>query len=545
MSTIAPEQSTNPTTNTTEPVVNGDTTQIDEEGINRLPRIEYADLDAPYSAYGLWARRWIVLAASTASFFAPLSASIYYPALPHIASDIGVSNSNNNLTVTTYLIVQGLAPMVTGAFSDSAGRRPAYALYFFIYLFANLGQISGSQFKTSRGSVKHPDLELMCQPDYVALMVLRCLQSAGSSGVIAIANGVVSDIVTPQERGSFVAFASLSTNIGPAISPVIRGLLSRYLGWRWIFWFLVIYTACFCVPFFLFFPETCRTVMHDVSVFPPLLNRCVTDYIRRRTKQSSSVAMQPASRKQKLCAPNPLITLKVFTVKETAMIIMPCGILYSSLYAVLTGASDAFKTKYGFDKVKVPVLRADSIPPAPRGMYMRDTALDWNFRRHTKRLGIPLTANRQQELSKFPIETARIQVALPAFLFLTISLAVYGWVIQEHYSIVGTIVLLVAMSWTNTALFQSLNVLLVDTYPGRGAIVTAAVNLVRCDLGAATTAVISPMTNGIGNGWAYTFIAAIGLTTAPMLLLNMKYGMHWRAETTDKERRKARKRAEH
>ena len=50
--------------------------------------------------------------------------------------------------------------MMIAGFSDSAGRRPAYIFCYTVYLAANIG--------------------LALQRDYAALLVLRCLQSAGS-----------------------------------------------------------------------------------------------------------------------------------------------------------------------------------------------------------------------------------------------------------------------------------------------------------------------------------------------------------------------------
>ena len=41
--------------------------------------------------------------------------------------------------------------------------------------------------------------------------------------------------------------------------------------------------------------------------------------------------------------------------------------------------------------------------------------------------------------------------------------------------------------------FQTLNVLMVDIYPGKAATVTAASNVTRCLLGAAASAAIVPM----------------------------------------------------
>jgi MFS family permease len=82
------------------------------------------------------------------------------------------------------MIFQALAPTLFGELADSMGRRPVYILLFIIYLGANVG--------------------LALQRSYAALLILRMLQSTGSSGVIALANGVVADISHAGERGMYM-----------------------------------------------------------------------------------------------------------------------------------------------------------------------------------------------------------------------------------------------------------------------------------------------------------------------------------------------------
>ena len=57
-----------------------------------------------YSVFTVNQKRAIVPAASLASFYSPLSSSIYFPALETIASSLGVSTSKVDITVTTYLV---------------------------------------------------------------------------------------------------------------------------------------------------------------------------------------------------------------------------------------------------------------------------------------------------------------------------------------------------------------------------------------------------------------------------------------------------------
>lgn len=115
-----------------------------------------------YSAFSKSSKRVIAFTASFAAMFSGLSSFIYYPALQPLATDLDVSLEAVNLTITSYLIVAGLAPSVIGDMADYTGRRPVYIITFLLYSAANIG--------------------LAVQRSYAALLVLRMLQSAGASG---------------------------------------------------------------------------------------------------------------------------------------------------------------------------------------------------------------------------------------------------------------------------------------------------------------------------------------------------------------------------
>ena len=87
-----------------------------------------------YSVFSDRQRKFIVFMVACAGFFSPLSANIYFPALNALSRDLKVSNELINLTLTSYMIFQGLAPTVFGDLADMTGRRPAYILGFIIYI---------------------------------------------------------------------------------------------------------------------------------------------------------------------------------------------------------------------------------------------------------------------------------------------------------------------------------------------------------------------------------------------------------------------------
>lgn len=137
-----------------------------------------------YSAFNKWQKRWIVFIAAFAAWFSTLSSFVFFPAITSLAHGLGTSIENINLTVTSYLILAGVAPAITATLADKAGRRPAFLASFIVFLAANIG--------------------LALQNSFPALFVLRMLQAAGVAGTFAIAYGVLADIVTPAERGSYV-----------------------------------------------------------------------------------------------------------------------------------------------------------------------------------------------------------------------------------------------------------------------------------------------------------------------------------------------------
>ena len=150
-----------------------------------------------YSVFTHGQKIYIIAMVTFAAFISPLSANIYFPALNPLSHDLNVSNTLINLTLTSYMIFQGLAPTVFGDLADMAGRRTAYILAFVIYIGANIG--------------------LALQKSYIALFLLRCLQSTGSSGTIALSFGVVADLASSAERGTYIGIVGAGTMMGPAL----------------------------------------------------------------------------------------------------------------------------------------------------------------------------------------------------------------------------------------------------------------------------------------------------------------------------------------
>jgi predicted MFS family arabinose efflux permease len=163
--------------------------------------------------------------------------------------------------------------------------------------------------------------------------------------------------------------------------------------------------------------------------------------------------------------------------------------------------------------------------------------LDWNYRRIAKKLGMTVSRRRGDDLSKYPIETARIQPIYPSLILGAASLSGYGWSLHYETSVAAPLVFVFLIGLTVTSSFSVLGILLIDTHPEGTAKATAANNLVRCISGAAGTAVVEYMIRGMGRGWCFTFLGLLILVTLPGLRLLEKSGPRWRAEKAAKSNR--------
>jgi MFS family permease len=148
----------------------------------------------------------------------------------------------------------------------------------------------------------------------------------------------------PKVQNSFlqqkyISYASVGSILGPSVSPVIGGILSNYAGWRWIFWFLLIFGGVLFTPIFLFFPETCRNIVGNGSIPPPAMNHTLLTYLRERRlrREGQDHVFEERNRlmaERNITFPNPLDTLRILFTKVAGLALLANGILFSCFYGV-------------------------------------------------------------------------------------------------------------------------------------------------------------------------------------------------------------------
>ncbi|KAF8200056.1 major facilitator superfamily domain-containing protein, partial [Mycena galopus ATCC 62051] len=442
----------------------------------------------PYSIFTLTEKWFIVALISFGGLFSPLSANIYFPAIPTLAVAFTIDQ------VTLNMVFQGLSPMFWGTISDTYGRRHSFILCLLLLSVSCVG------------------LALTPTSDYWLLLLLRCFQAAGSASTVAILFGVVGDISTRADRGGFIGLASVGAMIGPAVGPVIGGVLADKLGWRSIFWFLCIASAVWMVVMLLFLPETLRVIAGNGSIPLPPIYHAVIPIIGRDGRRQF----------------NPLLLLLHVDV---ALLLLINGTVYCVFYGVTASISTIFHDTYPqLNETEIGLCFLSVGGGMVLGSLFGGKLLDWNYRKLRRAVRADdstvaqVTDTRKYSADHiFSTWRAGPLRLLPAFLALfVVSCIGYG-------CIAGPLILLVGIGLVTTTFMNSIQTLMVDLMPTQGSAITACNNLVRCGLGAGLVSGIQPLLNALGTGYTYVLLGGLSALMGPLLYLVMYIGPRCRA----------------
>ena len=157
----------------------------------------------------------ILISLMLTMFLAALDQTIVATALPTIGRQFH-DVSSLSWVITAYLLASTAVAPVFGTLSDIYGRRAMIIAAMSLFIL---------------GSV-------LCAvaPNMPMLIVARGLQGLGGGGILPIVQTVISDIVTPRERGQYQAYFSGVWTAAGIGGPIIGGVFAEHLHWSMIFW---------------------------------------------------------------------------------------------------------------------------------------------------------------------------------------------------------------------------------------------------------------------------------------------------------------------
>lgn len=135
---------------------------------------------------------------------------------------------------------------------------------------------------------------------------------------------------------------------------------------------------------------------------------------------------------------------------------------FASYYAVFTDLSNVLHEIYGFNDLDVSLAMLSSAGGCILSSFTTGMLVDANYRRHARKLDLPLSKVYQAELDDFPIERARLEVGLPLMLGAAAAVVGYGWTLRKSVPVAVPIVFLFFQGYGLTATSQILIVLMSD-----------------------------------------------------------------------------------
>jgi EmrB/QacA subfamily drug resistance transporter len=150
----------------------------------------------------------------TGMLLAALDQTIVGTALPTIVGKLGGIN-HYSWVVTAYLLTSTASTPLYGKVSDLYGRRPVLLFAIGTFLLGSL-------------------LAGMSQ-NMTQLIIFRAVQGLGAGGLMTLAFTIISDVVSPRERGRYQGLFGAVFGLSSVAGPLVGGYFAEH-DWRWIFY---------------------------------------------------------------------------------------------------------------------------------------------------------------------------------------------------------------------------------------------------------------------------------------------------------------------
>ena len=181
--------------------------------------------------------RWALAALlAVLGMLGPFSIDTYIPAFGAIAQSLQATPVEMQQTLSAYLFGFAFMNLFHGALSDSFGRRPVILGGLVLFTLASIG-CALSQ------TVGH-------------LIFFRALQGLSTGAGVVVSRAVIRDMFPPAEAQHVMSQVTIFFGVAPAIAPMMGGVLSEYLGWHAVFWFLVAVGVVLIVANLRLLPES-------------------------------------------------------------------------------------------------------------------------------------------------------------------------------------------------------------------------------------------------------------------------------------------------
>lgn len=164
-------------------------------------------------------KRSVLTVTAFASFLTPFMGSSVNLALPSIGGEFNLNAVTLNWIVSSYMLTTSILLLPAGRIGDMLGRRKIFTAGMIVFTISMI--------------------LLAFTPGIRWLIGARILQGVGGAMMFGTNMAILTSVFPQGERGRAMGINVTAVYLGLASGPFLGGILTRYLGWRSIFAFLV------------------------------------------------------------------------------------------------------------------------------------------------------------------------------------------------------------------------------------------------------------------------------------------------------------------
>ncbi len=157
----------------------------------------------------------VLFITATSAFLTPLMGSAVNLALPALGREFGMDAVTLAWVSTAYLLSAAAFLLPFGRLADIFGRKKV-----FLFGIATLTITS-----------------LLCglAPSAPLLVAFRVLQGIGGAMIFGTGVAILTSVYPKEERGKALGINTASVYLGLSMGPFLGGVVTQYLGWRYVF----------------------------------------------------------------------------------------------------------------------------------------------------------------------------------------------------------------------------------------------------------------------------------------------------------------------
>ena len=160
-------------------------------------------------------RRWTLVAVCTTTFMLLLDITVVNVALPNIQRDLHASLTGLQWVVDAYALTLAALILTAGALADRYGRRLLFTVGVIVFTLSSL--LCGLAWSIA------------------VLDIARAVQGVGGAALFATALALIGAEYGGPDIGGAIAVWGATIGVAVASGPLVGGILTDALDWRWVF----------------------------------------------------------------------------------------------------------------------------------------------------------------------------------------------------------------------------------------------------------------------------------------------------------------------